>query len=105
VLPSKRRFTRSCHIQDGYKPNPVLAVHQKIEKRVCDNLLVVNQEKKESKQAEDKENADQEEQWKVTPIQVMQRVGLQLEITLNKLMKEQLEAKPEEKHADEVNDD
>jgi hypothetical protein len=80
-------------------------VHQKIEKRVCDNLLVVNQEKKESKQAEDKENADQEEQWQVTPIQVMQRVGLQLEITLNKLTKEQLEAKPEEKHADEVNDD
>jgi hypothetical protein len=80
-------------------------VHQKIKKRVCAKLLVVNQEKKESQQAEDKENADQEEQWQVTPIQVMQRVGLLLGIASDKLTKEQLESKPEEKHADEVNDD
>jgi hypothetical protein len=99
VQPAERMFTRSSLKSDGYKPKAVIDGEPKKKKMSRAKMLVVNQTHRE------KENADvgleqnvqmdqEEEEIPVTPIVVMQNVGLALGIPPEKLTKEQLEAGP-----------
>jgi hypothetical protein len=106
VQPAERRFTRSC-LAEGYKPKPVLSIQPKIKKKSRSKLLIQradDEEEKKGNDAEEGEKGRAEEDYPVTPVHVLQRVGLSLGIDPSKLTLDQLEAvtkkktKPEEKH-------
>jgi hypothetical protein len=92
VQSEERRFTRSC-LKEGYKPKPVLSVQPKIKKKSRAKLLIQNAEKEEEKSRQDNEDTEvPEDTYHVTPVHVLQRVGLSLGIAPSKLTQEQLEA-------------
>jgi hypothetical protein len=99
VQPAEHRFTHSSLISDGYKPKVVIDGEPKKKKISIAKVLVVNQAHREKENAdvglEQNIQMDQEaEEILVTPIVVMQNVGLALGIPPEKLTKEQLEAGP-----------
>jgi hypothetical protein len=92
VQSEERRFTRSC-LKEGYKPKPVLSVQPKIKKKARAKLLIQNAEKEEEESSQAKDDTEVlEETYPVTPVHVLQRVGLSLGIAPSKLTQEQLEA-------------
>ncbi|KAM0913458.1 hypothetical protein ACQ4PT_012159 [Festuca glaucescens] len=98
VQSTERRFTRSCLKTDGYRPKPILVVQPKIKKKSRAKCLLMSLEKEAQQQEQGKEQSDEEQvQVPITPIVVMQRVGLALGIAPEKLSKEQLEAEPVDK--------
>jgi hypothetical protein len=99
VQPAERRFTRSSLKSDGYKPKAVIDGEPKKKKMSRAKMLVVNQThiKKENADVGLEQNVQidqEEEEIPVTPIVVMQNVGLALGISPEKLTKEHLEAGP-----------
>jgi hypothetical protein len=91
VQSVERRFTRSC-LKEGYKPKPVLSVQPKIKKKSRAKLLIQNAEEKEEDNCQDKEGSKApEEIYLVTPVHVLQRVGLSLGIAPSMLTQEHLE--------------
>jgi hypothetical protein len=106
VQPAERRFTRSC-LAEGYKPKPVLSIQPKIKKKSRAKLLIQradDEEEKKGNDAGEEAKGRAVEDYPVTPVHVLQRVGLSLGIDPSKLTLEQLEAvakkktKPEENH-------
>jgi hypothetical protein len=105
VQPAERRFTRSC-LAEGYKPKPVLSVQPKIRKRSRAKLLIQKaDEEEETKDNATEEKVEAEEVIPVTPVQVLQRVGLSLGIDPSKLTQDQLEAVPKKKANSDVKHD
>jgi hypothetical protein len=94
VQPAERRFTRSALKSNGYKPKAVMDVEPKKKKPSRAKMLVVNEIHSEQENAEGDLDHGQEEEIPVTPIVVMQNVGLALGIPPEKLTKEQLEVGP-----------
>ncbi|KAM0847511.1 hypothetical protein ACQ4PT_054974 [Festuca glaucescens] len=106
VQSTERRFTRSCLKMDGYRPKPVLVVQPKIRNKTRAKCLLVSLEKEAQHQEQMEEQSDEEQdQVPITPISVMQRVGLALGIAPEKLSKEQLEAAPADKEEKKSPDD
>jgi hypothetical protein len=102
VESSERRFTRSCLNKEGYRPKPVLDMQPKIKKKSRAKLLLVRAEENDEEEQHNlqKENTREEDTEEssvdipVTPLPVLQSVGIALGIAPEKLTKEQLEAEP-----------
>jgi hypothetical protein len=93
-------------LAEGYKPKPVLSVQPKIRKRSRAKLLIQKaDEEEETKDNATEEKVEAEEVIPVTPVQVLQRVGLSLGIDPSKLTQDQLEAVPNKKANSDVKHD
>jgi hypothetical protein len=110
VENSERRFTRSCLRKEGYRPKPVLDAQPKIKKKPRAKLLLVNVEEEVQQDARnevprEEDPQGQQEDIPVTPIHVLQSVGIALRIAPEKLTRDQLGAEPvkgKTKEADNV---
>jgi hypothetical protein len=113
VENSERRFTRSCLNKEGYRPKPVLDMLPKIKKKSRAKLLLVRDAENDVEEQHSLHNEDAREEETdeaatdipVTPLPVLQSVGIALGIAPEKLTKEQLEAEPvkgKSKHVDNV---
>jgi hypothetical protein len=92
VQPTERRFTRSCLAEEN-KPKPVMSVQPKIKKKSRAKLLIQKAEEEEEEISQDtEEKVAAEEDYPVTPVHVLQRVGLSLGIDPSKLTQDQLKA-------------
>ncbi|KAK1611422.1 hypothetical protein QYE76_035095 [Lolium multiflorum] len=97
-----RRFTRSCLNKEGYRPRPVLDIQPKIKKKSRANLLLVRAAENDEEEQHNLHNEDTREEETdeatadipVTPLPVLQFVGIALGIAPEKLTREQLEAEP-----------
>ncbi|KAM0904181.1 hypothetical protein ACQ4PT_018191 [Festuca glaucescens] len=109
VQLSERRFTRSCLSKEGYRPKHMLAVEPKIKKKSRAKMLLVTRSSSDKEGTQDKkvegETGETGDHIPVTPLHVMQRVGVALGIAPEKLTKEQLEADPKEAEPVEDTDD
>jgi hypothetical protein len=102
VENSERRFTRSCLNKEGYRPRPVLDIQPKIKKKSRAKLLLVTAEEIDEEEQHNLHNEDTMEEETdeaptdipVTPLPVLQSVGIALGIAPEKLTREQLEAEP-----------
>ncbi|KAM0894003.1 hypothetical protein ACQ4PT_024742 [Festuca glaucescens] len=85
VQSIERRFTRSYLKIDGYRAKPILAIQPKIKKksRAKNLLMLLEKEAQQQEQGEEQGNEEQA-QVPITPIAVMQRVGLALGIAPEK---------------------
>ncbi|KAK1662872.1 hypothetical protein QYE76_051031 [Lolium multiflorum] len=102
VENSERRFTRSCLNKEGYRPRPVLDIQPKIKKKSRAKLLLVRAAENDEEEQFNMHNEDTREDETdeaaadipVTPLPVLQSVGIALGIAPEKLTREQLEAEP-----------
>ncbi|KAM0875963.1 hypothetical protein ACQ4PT_036445 [Festuca glaucescens] len=102
----ERRFTRSCLKNEGYRPKPMLEVQPKIKKKTRAKMLLINKETTNHKGAQQEVPVEeQQEEIPVTPIHVLQSVGIALGIAPKKLTKDQLEADPIKGPEGSANDD
>jgi hypothetical protein len=110
VENSERRFTRSYLSKEGYMPKPVLDAQLTIKKKPRAKLLLVNMEEEVQQDAHnevprEEDPLGQQEDILVTPILVLQSVGIALGIAPEKFTRDQLEAEPvkgKTKEADNV---
>ncbi|KAK1663842.1 hypothetical protein QYE76_052001 [Lolium multiflorum] len=102
VENSERRFTRSCLNKEGYRPRPVLDIQPKVKKKSRAKLLLVRAAENDEEEQHNLHNEDTREEETdeatadipVTPLPVLQSVGIALGIAPEKLTREQLEADP-----------
>jgi hypothetical protein len=92
VMPEERRFTRSCLKKDGYRPAPIV-IEQKGPKKRARSKFLLSPQRDRIEEVEDNEEVASEEEH-VTPIWIMQKVGVQLGIDPAKLTKDKLEDDP-----------
>jgi hypothetical protein len=92
VEPENRRFTRSSLKSAGCRPRPVI---EKVKpKQVRAKMLLPNLDDEFAGEGS-REHFKRKRQTAATPIPVMQRVGNELGILLEKLTREKLEAAPQ----------
>jgi hypothetical protein len=91
VENAERRFTRSCLRKEGYRSKPVLDIQPNIKKKSMAKMLLVRDEENVQQNPHNEESHDD---IPVTPLPVLQSVGIALGIAPEKLTKEQLEAEP-----------
>jgi hypothetical protein len=95
VQPDTRRFTRSALKADGYRPKLVIEkVKPKGKPRAKLLLQLIENNEANTTAHQQKEKMKEKVTTPATPIVVMQRVGRELGISLDKLTKEKLEAAP-----------
>jgi hypothetical protein len=100
VEPENRRFTRSSLKSNGFRPSPVVQQMARPKKKPRAKMLICQGTMDEEGQSGSKEKV----QIPATPIQTMQKVGVELGIDPEKLSREKLEAAPSSSTSECSND-